>query len=596
MYSKKIKIILTISALTACLLLSGCSKIGNMALNDNEVVESDDEMLARLMNGESIEIIVAEPVSIEQGTEITYEWKELAYLDNYEDFRFIFDDILAITNHGSNGKNGAIYADLEGNHTDNSTLYYAFMNRAFVEKYWNNTDVAKTIANAAGDIYTDLSNQHESLLAGYNAYYNLIPDSEPGFANMQSTMTRLEALSFLYKCDTPVQELETDTAFLAKVGDNVHTIFAQQIADQSYLKADNDSLDTTTANGTITRAEFIYTLVQRYYSDEYNQVTGKETCYSDAKNGGDIALKQKYIKKDKETGNLITPNKWQSYELSYSLQNPDKGMPDDLYKALVVAYNHNLIDSDESNWELGLTKYDAMKFVTTVYEDLTSNDKFIMNVDRGESIGTVVETNPEVTAPAESAVADSSVALTNDYYTKDENGKISVSEDFYSSLQAYSFFEGATVTEVNDYLTENEYLLAPLDPLVNDTAWFKEVMDMQGENGKKLHEEEVVTTKPAEKPAQQTQKPVQQEPVQQPAQPSQQEPAQPSQQEPVQQPVQPSQQEPVIQEPAPTLTPEEAAKVAENDAWLKQQEEEAARRSSDTDRWSGIDHGDYTSY
>ena len=557
-------VIPTLTMLLIASQLTGCSSA------------TSKEALQMLERGDSITIEVAEPISIEQGTEITYEWKELAYLDNYEDFRFIFDDILAITNHGSNGKNGVIYADLEGNHTDNSTLYYAFMNRAFVEKYWNNTDVAKTIANAAEDIYTDLSNQHESLLAGYNAYYNLIPDSEPGFANMQSTMTRLEALSFLYKCDTPVQELETDTAFLAKVGDNVHTIFAQQIADQSYLKADNDSLDTTTANGTITRAEFIYTLVQRYYSDEYNQVTGKETCYSDAKNGGDIALKQKYIKKDKETGNLITPNKWQSYELSYSLQNPDKGMPDDLYKALVVAYNHNLIDSDESNWELGLTKYDAMKFVTTVYEDLTSNDKFIMNVDRGESIGTVVETTPEVTAPAESAVADSSVALTNDYYTKDDNGNISVSEDFYSSLQAYSFFEGATVTEVNDYLTEDgAFLLDFIE--YEDTEGFDMFAGALGENGDKLHEEEVVTTKPAEQPAQQTQRPVQQEPVQ------------PS-----------SQNKPEVETPTQAENPDTPQQNTETVAGpldeLMKSGNTGGIDTGNPDIYSGIDHGDYTSY
>ena len=205
---------------------------------------------------------------------------------------------------------------------------------------------------------------------------------------------------------------------------------------------------------------------------------------------------------------------------------------------------------------------------STVIETMTVEESTVEEATVEES-SVVVESTTEV----ENTESD----VSNEYYTKDDNGNISVSEDFYSSLQAYSFFEGATVTEVNDYLTENEYLLAPLDPLVNDTAWFKEVMDMQGENGDKLHEEEVVTTKPAEKPAQQTQQPVQQEPVQQPAQPSQ--------------------QEPVVQEPAPTLTPEEAAAVAENDAWVKEQmEKSAAIDRNDPSRYSGIDHGDYTSY
>ena len=169
----------------------------------------------------------------------------------------------------------------------------------------------------------------------------------------------------------------------------------------------------------------------------------------------------------------------------------------------------------------------------------------------------------------EPAIVDSSVTLTNEYFTKDENGKISVSEDFYSSLQAYSFFEGATVTEVNKYLTENDYLLAPLDPRVNDTELFKEVIEMQGEGGAKLHPKEVVT---------ETEKPVQQAPVQEPVQ-----------QEPVQQPV----EQPAVQETTPQSSAESV--VGPLDELLKSGNS-GGIDTGNPDIYSGIDHGDYTSY
>lgn len=352
---------------------------------------SQNEMLQMLERQEAIVIEIPEPISQEQGTEIPIEWKELASLTTYQDYRNIFDDTLGITAHGTNGKNGSVYVDLEGNHTNNSTLRYAFANQKFIDKCWDNTDTIKVLSDAAQSTYADVGTTKAAMLAGINAYFNLLADAEPSYANLNSTLTRLEAMSLIFKADTPVQELQSNVEFANAVGNHELAIYAQGVADQSFLDYSNLSLDEKLADSTITRAEFIYMLIQRYYSEEYATVTGKETCYTDAKNGGDIAGKQKFVTTDKETGAVNAPNRWQAYELSYALQNPDKGLPDDLYKALVVAKNHNIISGTESRWDEGLSKGESLNLIITVYEDLGT----ITNADRGASEGENLIVNDE---------------------------------------------------------------------------------------------------------------------------------------------------------------------------------------------------------
>lgn len=287
---------------------------------------SQNEMLQMLERQESICIGIAEPISQEQGTEIPMEWTELASLTTYQDFRNQFDDTIGVTAHGTNGKNGVIYVDLEGNHTNNSTIRFAFANQKFMDNVWNNTDATYSIIQSIKNIYVDIESDTACRLAAFNAYYNLLSDSEPGYANLNSTLTRIEAMSAIFKADTPVQELQANTDFAEAVGNHDLAIYAQGVAANSFLDYKNLSLDETLANSTITRAEFIYMLVQRYFSDEYSTTTGKETCYSDAKNAGDIASKQGFIKTDKETGAVTAPNRWQAYELAFAIKNADKGM------------------------------------------------------------------------------------------------------------------------------------------------------------------------------------------------------------------------------------------------------------------------------
>lgn len=386
----------TITAILIASQLTGCA------------AASESEMLTMIDNQQAICIEVAVPKEAqeEQGDEITYDWKELASLDNYEAFRLNFDDTLGITAFGDGGKNGTIYVDLEGNHTNNSTFYYAMMNKKFRNQIAD-TDINAKLVDAAYKNYVDVESDAEAKLAYINAYFNILEDAEPNYYNGNSAVTRAEFLSAVYRAKEPVKDLEEDIEFTAKVdpaGDNEHTIFAQQMLDYNYLGLSEKSLNKQTFTGEITRAEAIYTLVKCFYADELEAVTGKETAFTDTKNGGNIALKEGFIetKKNPETKEKYTEYKdyWMSYELQYAINNPDGGLPEALYKAMVVAKQVGLVTGDESRWDEAITKNEALNMIFRVYDAMET----VTNADRGAATGEVVDNDSQETTTDNSNV------------------------------------------------------------------------------------------------------------------------------------------------------------------------------------------------
>ena len=407
------------------------------------------EMLQMINNQEAITIEIAEPLNQEQGTERELNWVELATLQTYPEFREEFDDILNITAHGTNGKNGIIYVAPDGTHTNNSTLHYAFQNQKFIDNVWNNTETTTQIINAIKSNYVDVETDQHAILASINAYFNIFADTEEGYFNANQTLTRAEFYGGAYRAQNPVAELEQDIEFemaVDAVGENPDTIFASQMQDKIYLGIESGSLDAVNFNSTITRAEAIYTLVTTYYADEYNTITGKEKCYSDCKNGGNIAKDLKFIEKDKATGETTYKKYWQSYELSYTLQYPNKGLPTNLYKAMVVAYNHNLIPTNtESNWNDGLTKGDALNLIINVYEDLGTTT----NADRGASTGEVVDNSTsQDTLNGAGSISDFSAQFSSDNIIDHGNGKYSYTDDFISAIMELGNFQKYSYDEI----------------------------------------------------------------------------------------------------------------------------------------------------
>lgn len=366
---------------------------------------SQSELLQMINQGDAIEIEVATPINEEQGEESSLEWEQLALLTTNPDLRKSWDDTLNITPTDT-GKNGILYVDAEGNNEPNNTLRVALHNREFVKYLENESDTTKLAEASAGN-YVDLESDDimKSVYMGINGYFNLLPDSSPNYANPDSTLQRNEFMAMVFRAETPVQDLEADTAFSNAVGASDYNIYAQGVAQNSYLDLQSKSLNNLTANGTITRAEAIYTIVSRYFADDLKDVDTKGVTFTDAKDGGNIAEQQKFI----EDG--TQKDYWKSYELTYALQNPDNGLPTDLFKALAVAKDKGLITS-ETRWDEALTKSEAIELLVTALMQETGVTEF--NAKQGIIEGYEVEINTEVETTAEEEnTEDSSVNSTH---------------------------------------------------------------------------------------------------------------------------------------------------------------------------------------
>lgn len=327
---------------------------------------TQSELLKWINEGRQIEIDVATPVFYEskQGEESALVWVELAQLETNPALRGRWDDTLLITRTDT-GKNGILYVNAAGENENNNTLFVALHNRE-VQKIFEDDSTMKSLADSVVNNYTDIeiadsNNRNERMKAvymGINGYFNLLPDNTPNYSNADSTVTRAQFMAMVYRADTPVQEISANSTFTELVGQSDYNLYSQEVAENSYLDLSSKSLNNMTYNGNITRAEVIYILISRYYNDELQAVNPANSgvAFSDAKDGGDIASAQKFI----EGGNA--KDYWKSYELTYALQNPDQGLPTDLYKAMIVAYQNNIITT-ETRWDEAITLSEAMELL-----------------------------------------------------------------------------------------------------------------------------------------------------------------------------------------------------------------------------------------
>ena len=362
--------------------------IASQLLGCNAVSQS--ELLQMINNGDMIEIEVAVPINQEQGNEQPLNWEQLDQLTTQPELRADLEDIYKIYPFGDNSKNGIFYVNVKGEQDGNNTLYNTFANGAFRNNYWNDEIIQLKVVEAVAKNYVDIeADDSRASLAAINAYFNILKDAEPGYANMDSTLNRLEAMSAIFRAENPVvDDLTNDDDFQKAVdpsNSNEDVIFASNLSEQSYLDIDSQSLDELTAKGTITRGELVYMIVQQYFPEDYKNVDLNAECYTDAKNGGNIAEEQKFIE------NATSKPHWQAYELTYALQNPDKGCPERMYKALVVAHKKNLINSTESRWDEAVTKSDFLEILTNAYLALPIQ----FSAMQGSGIEPVEEVAPE---------------------------------------------------------------------------------------------------------------------------------------------------------------------------------------------------------
>lgn len=348
-----------------CLATIGLTGCGRDALQQ--------EMLGFQAENQSIHITSYGDANTVERDEIT--WGELDQLTTQKSIRKVWDDKLHIVRFDSSSKNGVLFIGLDGSWSGNNTLYNAFQNKVFIDKYWNDGKVRSALAQAAMEQFDDIANETTGIYASVNAYYNIFPTNKDRTSGLTDIISRAEAMSAIYRGDTPAVFIEENADFKNAVGDSMYNEYAFGLAEQSYLDYKNGSLCYDTYNSAITRAEVLYMLVQRYWKEEYDSLTDLNGGFSDCVNAGDIAA---------ELG-LKDGYAWQAYELDYCIQT-GVGCPESLYKALIVARNHGLISS-ETKWDKTLMGGTLLGYMLTTYNDFYNRNGFTVNAKLGENVG-----------------------------------------------------------------------------------------------------------------------------------------------------------------------------------------------------------------
>lgn len=456
-------IIPTLTAVIIASQLMGCAAM------------TQSELLQAINNGDQIEIEVIEPgfVEDEQGQETALSWTELASLTTNADLRSGWDDTLGII-RTDEGKNGVFYVNEAGDNENNNTLKVVMHNRAFVQSL-ENEDSLTALADASLKNYADIEDNEtmKAVYMGINGYFNLLPDNEPNYANPDSSLMRNEFMAMVYRADTPVQEITADENFATAVGKSDYNIYAQGVNDNAYLSTEDKNLDNLTYNGAISRAEAIYLIVNRYFSEDFNSVdlNSSKSSLTDAKDGGDIAAKQKFIENDK------MKDRWRAYELQYAIQNPDDGLPTDLYKALVVANQKGLI-SATTRWDEAITRSEAVELLVTALQQDASMETFnykLGNYDSGmdtttESTGTVEESTDNTSTESKAEINEND-SQTSEGEANEDNVEQTTSNsdslDDIASAKSYTLSEqekadlkalGATEEQINNVKSGQDFI------------------------------------------------------------------------------------------------------------------------------------------
>lgn len=300
-----------------------------------------------------IEIEYAQLDTVEDKEVSALDWTELGSLTTYKDLRASWEKIVGIT--GKTGdKHGMFYNSMSGETQDGFLAQVVSMGE-FTD-FVSNEDNYNKLVDAVRDNFTDSDDLTDEQLfsIGLNAYFNLLPMKDEAETYGNDYITRAQFLALITRATSPVSVKDTDefTENLDEldkaVGDSIYNQAVAYSLGYNYLNTDDGSLNAKTYDTAISRGEAIYTIMNMLYGEETLStvdVDASKDEFKDTKNGGDIETAQKLKNKAKE--------------MSYAIQNPDKGCPEQIYKALVKAKELGLI-GNETSWDEAITLSDAI--------------------------------------------------------------------------------------------------------------------------------------------------------------------------------------------------------------------------------------------
>lgn len=161
-------------------------------------------------------------------------------------------------------------------------------------------------------------------------------------------LTRAEAMSLLYRTISPDSTPQVDTDFDKAVGDTEYNLYAKECKKEAYINVTDSSLDKSTYNSTMSRGEAIYLLMNRFYGEELDTYKADNVKLEDAKDKGE------------DTGRTRIE------ELSEMLNNPESGVEHSMYKAIALAYEKGILDTEKTRWNEGITKAEMLELIIKV--------------------------------------------------------------------------------------------------------------------------------------------------------------------------------------------------------------------------------------
>lgn len=372
---KRKLIVLTLMILTVAT-LAGCKS------------KSAKELAQGINSGEPLELRAAAPTAYtaemtgEKQAPVDFDVDiDKLTLHNENGFRVEFNKVFEINRISDrqygNGLQGCLYTikhEDEDITSGRACMADAFRNKAFIEEFWNgsnNTKIINRLNELSEKEYADVEKiGGDALYASLNLYWNLFADFKDKkgvYYCGKAPLTREEFYALAYRAQTtrPLEPEEydpsTDPFTLAVCPadhDPVYLKYARHVDQYAWISTEDSSLNQLSIDKYITRAEAIYMIVMQNFPDLYEQAKDASPAYSDTTSNGDLAGKLGFKSSD-GTGNKY----WRAYTLKYMIDNLDKGMQSELYRAMVVAKALNLINDTKARYNEAISRNEAIQLI-----------------------------------------------------------------------------------------------------------------------------------------------------------------------------------------------------------------------------------------
>lgn len=379
MKAKKLRIVLPM--LTAIMILGGCGQTNTTQQDILNMLNTSDTITIQLSTEDT-----------EDGTQYKVDWIQLGDMTSSKELRAVMDEQFKITGNTGN-KNGMFYVNEKGENTQNNTLSVALRNRAFTT-ILNNADSLESINYVLAGNYSDIDIEDErAIYVAISDYFELLNAGENGESNIEDSLSRAEAMSLVFRAVTPVSEIEGNSAFEKAVGENDYNAFANKEDKNAFISTADGSLNETTYIQNMTKAEYVYMVMNEVFGNQAVQSVDASTKIDDLASVGDLRYSEELVDRQQVSSAIIKE----------FVSNPSK-IDESLYKAIVLANEKGI--SNTENMDSAITKGEAVEILCKALMQNSSIEEFNYNMGsvntdyeyaEPESVETIESTEAELT-------------------------------------------------------------------------------------------------------------------------------------------------------------------------------------------------------